>query len=55
VIRKVTISGALGATFSYSATDQTTDYGSLPATVYLAIYQISQIVGRGFGIGVIIT
>ena len=45
--------GNLGASFVYTAAMQAADLGSAQAKVYLAIYQISQIVGRGFGIGVI--
>lgn len=41
-------------TTSYSAANQTTDYGSTQATVYVAVYQLSARVGRGYpGIGVI--
>lgn len=32
---------------TYTAADQTTDFGSPPATLYLDIYQISATVGRG--------
>ena len=42
---------ALGATWTYTTAMQTTDLGSPHDPVHLAIYQISQIVGRGFGIG----
>ena len=48
------VSGALGASWTYTAAMQTTDYGSPQAQVYLAIYQISTVVGRGFGKGVIV-
>ena len=47
-----TVSGSLGASWTYTAAMQATDLGAAADPVYLAIYQISQIVGRGFGIGV---
>jgi hypothetical protein len=34
--------------FSYSATDQTTDFSGTQATVYLKAYQLSAAVGRGY-------
>lgn len=34
-------------TFSYSAADQTTDFGAPQATVYVGVFQISAAVGRG--------
>lgn len=46
------VTGALGGTLTYSASQQTTDLGGLANPVYMVIYQISQIVGRGFGIGI---
>jgi hypothetical protein len=42
----------LGGTWTYTTTMQTTDLGAPASTVYLAIYQISQVIGRGFGIGI---
>ena len=33
---------------TYSATDQTTDFGAPQGAVDLAIYQLSAAVGRGF-------
>ena len=36
-------------TVTYTAADITTDFGSPPATLYLAAYQMSSAVGRGFG------
>jgi hypothetical protein len=41
-----------GATFTYTAAQQTTDLGAPKPEVHLAIYQISTIIGRGFGVGV---
>ena len=35
-------------TFSYSAADQTTDFGSVQASITFRIYQLSEIVGRGY-------
>ncbi|MGE4334955.1 MAG: phage tail protein [Pigmentiphaga sp.] len=35
-------------TFTYSATDQTTDFGSSQANITLRIYQLSATVGRGY-------
>jgi hypothetical protein len=55
VVKTYTFTGAqvnLGCSFTYTAAMQTADLGSAQNTVYLAIYQVSQIVGRGFGIGV---
>ncbi|MAB96920.1 MAG: hypothetical protein CMK71_02475 [Pseudomonadaceae bacterium] len=34
--------------FSYSAADQTTDFGSAQASITFRIYQLSEIVGRGY-------
>ena len=54
-VAKYTLTGNqvdLGGTFSYSASQQTTDLGAPADPVYLALYQISQVVGRGHGIGV---
>lgn len=36
-----------GASASYTAAEQTTDFGSTQATVYVRVYQISATVGRG--------
>jgi len=44
----------LGVEWSYTVALQTSDYGSQQTKVYFAVYQISTIVGRGFGIGVTI-
>ena len=35
-------------TVTYTAADQTTDFGSPQATVYVKVYQVSATVGRGF-------
>jgi hypothetical protein len=35
--------------FTYTAAQQTTDYGSTQATIHVAAYQMSSRVGRGFG------
>lgn len=44
---KRTISGLSSPTTSYSAANQTTDFGSPQATVYFRVYQLSAVVGRG--------
>lgn len=46
------VTGTLSGAFVYTSAEQTTDFGSPQATIYLAIYEISTIVGRGNGIGV---
>jgi len=38
------------ATASYSAADQTTDFGSPQSTIYARVYQISSSVGRGYSL-----
>jgi hypothetical protein len=45
---KRTISGLTSEAFTYSAADQTTDFGSAQSTIYGKVYQISATVGRGF-------
>jgi hypothetical protein len=45
VKRTLTVSAAAA---SYSTADQTTDFGSNQATLYLRIYQLSATVGRGY-------
>lgn len=45
VLRTLTSSSE---TVNYAAADVTTDFGSLPATINLVVYQISSEVGRGF-------
>ena len=52
VVKTYTVTGALGASFTYTAAMQITDLGSAHNPVFLVIYQMSQIVGRGFGLGV---
>ena len=47
VVRTITVTGATSTT--YSAADQTTDFGSAQSSITLKIYQISATVGRGFG------
>jgi hypothetical protein len=46
---KRTISGLTTANASYTAAQQTTDFGSNQSTVYAIVYQLSAVVGRGFG------
>jgi hypothetical protein len=43
-----TISGLSSPTASYSAADQTTDFGSAQASLTVKVYQISGEIGRGF-------
>lgn len=43
-----TISSSSGTTAAYSSVDQVTDFGSNQATVYLRIYQLNSLVGRGY-------
>ena len=40
---------AASRTASYSAADQVTDFGSPPASLSIVAYQMSALVGRGFG------
>jgi hypothetical protein len=44
---KRTITGISAQTISYSAADQSSDFGSPQATVYFKVYQLSAVVGRG--------
>lgn len=44
-----TISGLIVPSYTYTAADQTTDFGSLQAAVDVDVYQISNTIGRGFG------
>jgi hypothetical protein len=44
---KRTISGLTSPSYTYTATDQTTDFGSTQSSVTLRIYQLSATVGRG--------
>lgn len=43
-----TITGLTEPTTPYSAADQTTDLGNVQNTIYFAVYQMSEIVGRGY-------
>jgi hypothetical protein len=54
VVATYPITGALGGAFVYTSAQQVTDFGSAQGTIYLVIYMISTIVGRGFGKGVIV-
>jgi len=47
---KRTITGLTSPTTTYSAANQTTDFGSPQATVYARIYQVSAAIGRGFAL-----
>jgi hypothetical protein len=42
-----TITGITSQTTTYSAADQTTDFGSPQSTIYFRVYQRSAVVGRG--------
>ncbi len=42
-----TISGISSSTASYSASEQTVDFGSVQSAVNIRVYQISEVVGRG--------
>lgn len=48
VTLKRTITGLTSATFTYTAAQQTTDFGSTQATVHVRVFQVSAVVGRGF-------
>lgn len=48
VTLKRTISGLSAATTTYSAAEQTTDFGSTQATIYFIVYQVSATAGRGY-------
>jgi hypothetical protein len=45
---KRTFAALSAATASYTAAQQTTDFGSAQSTVYVRVYQLSAIVGRGY-------
>lgn len=49
-----TITGLTSATASYSAADQTTDFGGPQASIVVVVYQLSSVVGRGYGSTVIV-
>ena len=51
---KRTLTAGINRT-TYAAADQITDFGSHPTTLYLNVYQVSAIVGRGFEASVTIT
>ncbi len=44
-----TIAGLASPTCSYSAAEQTADFGSVQVNVRVVVYQVSQRVGRGYG------
>lgn len=46
---KRTLSGLTSPTATYTAAQQTSDFGALQATVYWRVYQLSATVGRGHG------
>lgn len=48
VTLKRTISGLTAQSTTYTAADQTTDFGAPQATVYFRVYQLSANVGRGY-------
>jgi len=52
VVKTYTVTGTLGASWTYTAAMQTADLGAPSSKVYLAVYQMSIAIGRGFGIGV---
>ncbi len=45
---KRTITGITSPTTTYSAANQTTDFGSVQNPVYLKVFQLSSVVGRGY-------
>lgn len=47
---KRTVTGLTSSTFTYTSAQQTTDFGSNQATVYVRVFQISAVVGRGFAL-----
>lgn len=47
---KRTLSSLISATAAYTSAQQVTDFGSNQATLYLKIYQLSAIVGRGYAL-----
>jgi hypothetical protein len=46
VVRAVTVKDA--TSFTYGVAEQTADFGSPQASIYVRIYQISAVVGRGY-------
>ena len=49
-----TITGLTSATASYTAAQQTTDFGGVQAAIAIAVYQLSGLVGRGYGASVVV-
>jgi hypothetical protein len=47
---KRTITGISSATTTYSAANQTTDFGGTQSTIYVRVYQVSASVGRGYAL-----
>lgn len=45
---KRTLTGLTSATATYTSAQQTTDFGSAQTTLYLKVYQISTVAGRGY-------
>ena len=45
---KRTVAGLTSPSYSYTAAQQTTDFGSTQTSVYAVVYQNSSVVGRGF-------
>ncbi|MBK8745695.1 phage tail protein [Propionivibrio sp.] len=52
---KRTLTGLSSATATYTSAQQVTDFGSNQATLYVKIYQISAVVGRGYPLTTSIT
>lgn len=53
VVATYAISGSnLSGTWTYTAAQQTTDFGSVQDPINIVIYQISQVIGRGFPLGI---
>lgn len=52
---KRTITGLATPAATYASAQQTTDFGSAQSTLYLKIYQLSSVVGRGFPATVTLT
>jgi hypothetical protein len=44
-----TVTGLTTPAMTYSAADQVTDFGSVQATIYIEVFQISSVTNRGFG------
>lgn len=52
---KRTLSSSSATAIAYSSADQVTDFGSNQSTLYLKVYQLSSVVGRGYPLTVTIT